>query len=398
VRRNRPSTLALYTAVITAAGAAVLPVTVAFSGLPPLTTQTAVLLLALLLSDVLVLHPFAGKNEVTSNASAFAFALFLTEGTTAAALGMALGSVVSDVLRKTPSRDKILFNAGQYVLAWGAAGLVFELLDGGTADGVRLLDADNITAVIASGGAFFIVNYALVGAVVALERGGELLVDVAAGWWPPSAEEIASLSIGLLIASAGISVATAPLLLLPFAAYLGTRKTETERDEALRDPLTGLVTRALFTDRAQQAMRHAERTGIGGAMLLIDLDGFKQVNDTFGHPAGDAVLREVAQRLMATVRSADTVGRLGGDEFAVLLVDQQAVDVTERIIHSITASIEQPIATQGCVCRVGASIGVARYPAQGVDLETVLKNADEDMYMAKRQGRPTPIVARRSES
>jgi len=222
--------------------------------------------LALLLSDVLVLHPFAGKNEVTSNASAFAFALFLTEGTTAAALGMALGSVVSDVLRKTPSRDQILFNAGQYVLAWGAAGLVFELLGGGTADGVSLLDADNITAAIASGAAFFIVNYALVGAAVALERGGELLVDVAAGWWPPSADEIASLSIGLLIASAGVSVATAPLLLLPFAAYLATRKTETERDEALRDPLTGLVARALFTDRAQQAMRHAERTGIGGAI------------------------------------------------------------------------------------------------------------------------------------
>ena len=90
-------------------------------------------------------------------------------------------------------------------------------------------------------------------------------------------------------------------------------------------------------------------------------------------------------------------GRLGGDEFAVLLLDQQPVDVTARIIHNIAASIEQPIATEDCVCTVGASVGVARYPAQGVDLKTVLKCADEDMYLAKQQGRPTPIAAQRPE-
>jgi diguanylate cyclase (GGDEF)-like protein len=383
-------------AAITAAGAVALLTIVAINGLPPLTPETTVLLLALVLSDLLVLDPFAGRTGMTSNASAFGFALFLTEGTTAAVIGMALGSAVSDVLRRTPTRDQILFNAGQYVLAWGAAGLVFELLSGETSGGLSLLSGDTIAAVVASGAAFYLLNYVLVAVAVSLERGGDLGSDVVAGVWPAATEEITSLSIGLLIASAGVRIATVPLLLLPFAAYLGARRTVTEHVDALRDPLTGVVARTLFTDRAQQAVRHAERTGVGGAILLIDLDRFKDVNDTFGHQAGDAVLKEVAERLTRTVRSTDTVGRLGGDEFAVLLVDQESVDASERVMCKITAIIEEPIETNDRVCTVGASVGVAYYPAQGLDVEALLKQADEGMYRTKHR-RPTAVAARRRE-
>src|SRR5215207_1226692 len=150
------------------------------------------------------------------------------------------------------------------------------------------------------------------------------------------------------------------------------------RHQALHDPLTGLPNRTLFLDRVRHAVDSAGRSGVWPAVLYLDLDGFKPVNDTFGHEAGDVLLRTVADRLRGCLRPADTAARLGGDEFVVLLngpIDRFGV---ARVIERIRAQLEVPVLLgEGVVTTVGASIGVAIG-----DLDTI--DADTAMYTAKR--------------
>jgi diguanylate cyclase (GGDEF)-like protein len=157
------------------------------------------------------------------------------------------------------------------------------------------------------------------------------------------------------------------------------------RHQALHDPLTGLPNRTLFLDRVRHAVDTAGRSGIWPAVLYLDLDGFKPVNDTFGHEAGDVLLRTVADRLRGCLRPADTAARLGGDEFVVLLngpVDRFGV---ARVIERIRAQLDVPILLgEGVVTTVGASIGVALGDMTTPDADTLVRNADIAMYAAKR--------------
>src|SRR3954465_13327250 len=157
------------------------------------------------------------------------------------------------------------------------------------------------------------------------------------------------------------------------------------RHQALHDPLTGLPNRPLFLDRVRHAVDTAGRSGVWPAVLYLDLDGFKPVNDTFGHEAGDVLLRTVADRLRGCLRPADTAARLGGDEFVVLLngpVDRFGVD---RVIERIRAQLDVPILLgEGVVTTVGASIGVALGDLSTPDADTLVRNADIAMYAAKR--------------
>jgi diguanylate cyclase (GGDEF)-like protein len=153
---------------------------------------------------------------------------------------------------------------------------------------------------------------------------------------------------------------------------------------ALYDPLTGLANRTLLTDRMTRAVTRAERGAAPPAVLLLDLDGFKSVNDSFGHATGDLLLVEMAHRLRAVVRDEDTVARLGGDEFAVVLsnaTDDQALEVADRIMAALTG----PIVVGGATCWVGASIGV-RLADRGQPPDTLLRDADTAMYAAKAGG------------
>lgn len=152
---------------------------------------------------------------------------------------------------------------------------------------------------------------------------------------------------------------------------------------ALYDTLTGLPNRVLFHDRAQHALDLASREGEPVALLLIDLDRFKEVNDTFGHHVGDLLLREIGPHLREALRTGDTLARLGGDEFAVLLPAAGpivAASVAERVI----AALEQPIVIEGHSLAVGASIGIACSPEHARDGDTLLRRADLAMYVAKR--------------
>jgi diguanylate cyclase (GGDEF)-like protein/PAS domain S-box-containing protein len=160
--------------------------------------------------------------------------------------------------------------------------------------------------------------------------------------------------------------------------------------QALHDALTCLPNRTLLYDRVEQAVRDAQRNSGTLALLLLDLDGFKEVNDTLGHHMGDLLLKDLAARLLQSLRDADTVARIGGDEFAVLLPDADE-DGARQVAEKIAESIERPFATEGHAISVKISIGVALYPEHGTALDLLMRHADIAMYHAKRHDRRVDV-------
>ena len=179
------------------------------------------------------------------------------------------------------------------------------------------------------------------------------------------------------------------LLGLCLAVLLGyqrrvERQAASHRHDSLHDALTKLPNRTLFGIRTDAAMRAAARTGDPVGLLMIDLDGFKQVNDTMGHAYGDLLLQEVASRLKQSVRDYDTVARLGGDEFAVLLPRFSSPDQASEVAHRVLTALRQPFVRDEVVLEVGGSIGIAIYPNDCENAEQLLQHADVAMYAAKR--------------
>ena len=153
------------------------------------------------------------------------------------------------------------------------------------------------------------------------------------------------------------------------------------------DHLTGLPNRHMFMDRLRQETRKADRSATFLALLFIDLDDFKQVNDKLGHAAGDALLVEAARRIAACVRASDTLARLGGDEFTVLLAGLDHVGSVERIAQALVATLAEPFEAGGEQVRVSASVGISLYPPDAKDLDELLAHADQAMYASKNAGR-----------
>ena len=165
---------------------------------------------------------------------------------------------------------------------------------------------------------------------------------------------------------------------------------EAELDEiANHDPLTGLPNRRLLRDRLSQAYAQAARGRSGLGVALIDLDGFKPINDSLGHEAGDRVLREIAARLSHCLRSGDTVARLGGDEFVLLLVNLADADEARQVLERVLHAVAQPITLGEHRVAVSASIGLTVFPDDAVSPEVLLRHADAAMYRAKEAGRNT---------
>jgi len=169
------------------------------------------------------------------------------------------------------------------------------------------------------------------------------------------------------------------------------RKLAKERLEYMAnfDALTALPNRTLFFDRLGQVLFRAKRYQEWFALLFLDLDRFKQVNDTFGHDMGDRLLEEVADRLIACLRESDTVARMGGDEFAVILSRIADMQDAESVACKIIKTLAAPFCLQGHECTIGASIGISIFPCDSLDPESLLKMADTAMYQAKENGRNT---------
>jgi len=207
---------------------------------------------------------------------------------------------------------------------------------------------------------------------VLLRSPADVVVLKRPSWWTPSHTMIV-----LAVALAGTLVVLGWVILL--------RKRL--RHMALHDALTGLATRLLFQDRLHIAIENARRHSTGLAILMIDLDKFKGVNDTFGHPAGDEVLRMTADRILEEVRSSDTVARLGGDEFVVLLSDVSDSRMVEVVAANILKNLARPIFFEGREIPISASAGVCDSLSGELDKDDLMKNADAALYCAKERGR-----------
>jgi diguanylate cyclase (GGDEF)-like protein len=180
---------------------------------------------------------------------------------------------------------------------------------------------------------------------------------------------------------------TAPVL----AAYVATLLWDRAQTEqaAHHDTLTGLPNRALFLDRVSRAVAHAKRNGTSVAVMVIDLDRFKVINDTYGHPAGDQLLVEVANRMRRVLREEDTVARMAGDEFTVLLPHLTTFEGVITVTEKLMAAIRQPLTLGGSDKVMTMSIGIAVYPQDGAEASQLVSSADAAMYLAKEGGRNT---------
>ena len=200
--------------------------------------------------------------------------------------------------------------------------------------------------------------------------------------WKTAVESYQSarlLMIGLGMATTGLG------LLIAFLVIRNAQRQESSlRHQAMFDRLTNLPNRALFADRIQQAILISQREKQSFAIVAVDLDRFKVVNDALGHPVGDQVLQQVAERSHSCLRASDTFARMGGDEFTILLPNTPNLDGAQILAKKILAAIKKPMLVAGQSIEVSASLGIALFPEHGNTAEVLLRNADAAMYEAKR--------------
>ena len=387
---RRSNVLRAYVALVTSAGlGVVIAVGMATAiGVGSAPSATAWLLVGLVvLGELLPMRvPGRGDDEVTLSTS-FSFALLLVAGGAVAVLAQAGASLLADGVQRKPLRVA-LFNAAQYALAFSAASLVVRATTN-LATGVAgpSFEPTALPGVLLGALVFFGLNQALAGTVQALAGGravvSNLARDVRFHAW--SGATLLGLA-PLVVVAAEFSLWLVPLLGLPLAAvYRGSRQAVLNHHQALHDALTGLPNRALLRDRLEQAILVGGRDACDGALMLLDLDRFKDVNDSLGHAHGDELLRQVGPRLRSVMRATDTVARLGGDEFAIL-VPAAGEDSLERVAAKVVEAIELPFDVDGVVIDIGASLGIARYPRDADDADELLQCADAAMYQAKGGG------------
>jgi diguanylate cyclase (GGDEF)-like protein len=340
-----------------------------------------------LLGELLPLKVYTrGAEGETTTSTTFAVALLIAGGVEAALAGLLLANLVADIVRRKPAH-KIAFNLGQYAISVAAAALVLSLLSDVPRDGQFHFAPSDLPAILAAALVFFIVNTSIVAAVVAMAQGVGIWRYLVDDWL--SEASTTGLMLGLspiIVLAADYSAVLITLLFLPlFAIHRGGRAAIAKEHQALHDALTDLPNRVLFRDRVEQAIHAAARSGRGCTVMLMDLNHFKEINDTLGHHQGDRLLQEVAARLRDAVRASDTVARLGGDEFGVLL-HATAHGAAESVAETLLARLREPFVVDSTTLQVGGSIGLAWCPAHGTDVETLIQRADIAMYAAKATG------------
>ena len=321
------------------------------------------------------------KDEITVSTT-LAMVLVLLGPLWVAVAAQAVGVALQD-LRARKDLVKVGFNIAQNAVSLAVARAVYCVLTGMPYLGSAPVDLpEHLPAALLAGLSYFVVNNGLIGTVTALAQRYPVVPHLL------SDAQFQFATSGVLLAFAPVLLSAVqttlwllPLALLPLQAiYLSAKLAAAREHEALHDALTGLGNRELLRLRARASTRHSTS---GHALLLIDLDHFKDINDTLGHNVGDDVLRAVALRLQATMRTGDIVCRLGGDEFAVFCARDAAsdgMDLAARVLAALDASF----IVDGARLDVGASIGVALLPEHGPDVDLLLQRADVALYHAKR--------------
>jgi diguanylate cyclase (GGDEF)-like protein len=334
-----------------------------------------------------IMTPGKTGSDAPVAALAFSFAALLFWGFPVAALLRVTSTiVVGAAQRKAPHR--IVFNAAQFTLSLAAAGLAIA------AAGLHpvpshpwLPGGAGLPGVALAAIAFFVVNFLLVGRAIALHARVPYVRTFRSLLPYQAFANFVLLSAAPLIV---VVVSRSPLLLvlllLPLTAIYVNAEISVQREhQAHHDELTGLCNRKLLVRKTADALADASRSGSTVGFLLLDLDRFKEVNDTLGHPAGDQLLRIVADRLRHSVRPGDVVARLGGDEFAVLLPPVREVSAAREVASRLRVAIAEPIHLEGMSIEIEASVGLALYPDDATGFEQLLQRADVAMYLAKER-------------
>src|SRR6478735_8114598 len=332
---------------------------------------------------------------VTSHA--FVFAILYIWGLAPAVVLMAVATLTSELVRRKEPW-KIFFNAGQYVISIAAAWPV--MLAFGVhptpSDPLTSLQGSDIAWIVLTWIVMFVVNDALV-AGVAGDEGISFREAFVEDFWYYATTHFAVFALSPLIVLVAMNAWTLiPLLLLPLFAVYKTASITREKDhQANHDALTGLPNRKLLLERLEEAVDTARRDSSPAALMMLDLDRFKEVNDTLGHQVGDRLLEIVATRIAGAVRPNDTVARLGGDEFAIVLPRVRDVVAAVEVASRIRSALAQPFHLEGMMLELEGSIGMALFPEHGEDAATLMQHADIAMYLAKEER--TGIEAYRSD-
>jgi diguanylate cyclase (GGDEF)-like protein len=259
---------------------------------------------------------------------------------------------------------------------------------------VRLRAGDTARAQLMTVGAAIVMGFAISG----MHYTGMAASQFAPGSYCLTGSGANSSWLAATIALVAFGALSLTLVLLFYDAHLTRsrahatqlqRANEQLQHVATHDALTGLPNRVLLADRLEQAIAQAERGGGSFALLMVDLDRFKSINDSIGHQAGDELLKEVAQRLKSILRQIDTLARLGGDEFVIIVNCIAGPQHAESVIGDVLECIGQPMKLASIEVQTSPSIGVSLYPHDGTDPQTLLKHADAAMYHAKKMGRNT---------
>lgn len=320
------------------------------------------------------------EGRTLSTSAPFVLALVAVAGVGTAVVVQAIASVANDVLNRRDFK-KSLFNTSQYALSVLAAGAVYSWLAHAPFWGVPgSVSASDIVPLIVAGVAMIGVNWLLVAGVVSLITAQSLLFVLREDLRDFLVTNLVLLSVGGIAALvAGEGVGALFLLGVPVIAahYFAAAAAK-----HAHDALTGLGNRGDLRFQLGRAIEAAQKSSAHGpGLVFLDLDHFKDINDTLGHPVGDQILRQVADRLVAAAPEDASVHRLGGDEFAVVVYG----DLTEsrRVARELLASFDAPIPVENLELLVRASVGVAVAPLHGSDGETLMKNADIALYHAK---------------
>ena len=327
--------------------------------------------------------PRGDEQEEIVTSATFTFAVLMTSGIAAASVVRAVAALIP-AIRGSKPWWKALFNAAQYTFSVGAAGLVLRVLADIPHSSGAAFSPHDLLPICAAGAVYFLVNNMVTGVALALAQDAPVLRylkhDLA------FQATIAAILLGMApiaVVSAQYSLWLVPFFALPMVAVYSSASGGLERHQALHDALTNLPNRRLFRDRVHQAVLLGRRTDVPVAVMILDLDRFKEVNDTLGHHIGDLLLQQVAARLQSTLREGDTIARLGGDEFAVLLPTVADETAVLQVADKIVQVLDEPFSLKGWTFDIDASIGIALFPEHGQSVDALLQRADVAMYLAK---------------
>jgi diguanylate cyclase (GGDEF)-like protein len=344
------------------------------------------------------------EEEITTSTT-FIFAILLSAGTVVAVVAQAVASLIGDISRRKPLW-KAAFNVSQTTISFAAAGAFLHWLAGVPLLFGPAFRMTDIPAILLSAAVFFVTNNFLAGAALALAQRIPIVryLQHDLAFQGLTSGVLLALSL-VLVVVAEFSPLLVPLFTLPVVAVYRSASTSLENArlvtrleqslaqlteqaaknqyQALHDALTDLPNRVLFHDRVQQAIRASQRERSSVAVMIMDLDHFKEINDTLGHHNGDRLLQEVGLRLRGVLRESDTVARLGGDEFGILLPQVADTATATAVAVKVLKGLEDPLMVEGLALDVTASIGIAICPQHGEDVDVLLRRADVAMYVAK---------------